>query len=136
MTHDDKLIWWLTPRECEVLHDGACKRQWPAYLTRELSGLVGRWGRGRLWVSTEIFGVRQDGMEIPEEDWTGYASQLAMRRGGIVIRKEDYNHVCMVLGFVTTWQMHPLNLDPDYVDDSAGAQADNGPKQAASPEDV
>jgi len=122
--HDDKLIWWLTPRECEVLHDGACKRQWPDYLTRQISSLVGRWGRGRLWVSTEIFGLGD--FEVPEEAWNGYAAKLAERRGGIVIRKEDYNHVCMVLGFVTTWQMHPLNLDPEFSDEAEAD--DNGLK--------
>lgn len=111
---DDKLIWWLTPRECEVLHDGACRRQWPNYLTRQISSLVGRNGRGRLWVSNEIFGAGD--FEIPEAVWNGYAAQLAERRGGIVIRSEDYGHVFEVLGFVTTWDMRPLNLDPEFAE--------------------
>jgi hypothetical protein len=74
----------------------------PTYIRNEYRSLLGRAGRGRLWVSEEL--SLPDDFNISWPDTT-LAARLADDYGGIVIREEDLRMLAALPGITTDLEL-------------------------------
>ena len=100
----DYLIWWTNQSDVERVEylglDGQLGH-WQKYLKDEFASRNGRAGRGRLWMPDEFTDAPQEAEFGP----TNPVCRMAADCGGIVIRDGDFEQVCHLPGFVTTFSM-------------------------------
>ena len=93
---EDILIWWLDQGASEEVDDDYLENL-PDYIASEVSSRLGRAGRGRLWVPTEI-----DCEEINWDDKNPVCELISLKSaGGIVFYKKDFEKVMLLPGFIT-----------------------------------
>lgn len=100
-------IWWLDQRACELIQERKLLPKLPDYLFGEYRSRLGRPGRGRLWIASEI--------PIKEIEWdeSKPAARIADSYGGIVIRGSDAALVFPLPGFLTDLEMNFINELPE-----------------------
>jgi hypothetical protein len=123
MKHE-AFIWWLNQdqaQQVEVILDHQIAAtnavQVPAYIYDEFLSLLGRNGRGRLWVSDHIHKtLNRSSMDIPP--YLIDASPVLRfinQSGGIVILAKDLPYVLGLGGFVTTYsEVLPIGAEIIY----------------------
>lgn len=99
----DHLIWWTAQEDYEKIGDDL-EGDYPEYLKREYRSRMGRAGRGRLWVPSDI-----DLKEIPWDEKKP-AARLASTRGGIAIHMRDAKLVFGLPGYLTDLEMNFVNF--------------------------
>lgn len=96
---DGFLIWWLCQQDCEEIGPISSCNPVPKYIADEYRSLLGRNGRGRLWVSSEI--EKEFGSFIPWDDNLPIAKRLGESYAGVAFRREDFKFVQLLAGIVT-----------------------------------
>ena len=100
---EDLLVWWIPSKddgELQASEDAVTAL--PDYLADEALSLMGRAGRGRLWISSAI----QPTISGIDWDKTKPCAELAEKSGGIVFYKKDIDTLGNLPGFVTDLQMN------------------------------
>lgn len=104
--NNDIAIWWLNQEACEITEAGfkSNLKKLPAYIKDEFYSRVGRPGRGRLWIPSEI--------PLKEIKWKDShpLSKYAKECGGIIFWKKDYKEISGLPGFITDIRMNPVQL--------------------------
>lgn len=90
-------IWWLSPHEMSAIEDYLDDTV-PAYLQQEYRRLLGRAGRGRLWVPDDIDLESIEWQKGPIGDWCDNC-------GGIVFWRTDIAHLLHYPGLITDVMM-------------------------------
>lgn len=106
MGHDEGTetfaVWWLSPADCDAIGEDVDGRLWPPYIKEEYASLVGRVGRGRLWVSHDLnappAGINWDVAKL--------LARHAEECGGIVIKAEDALYVATLPGMITDMSLN------------------------------
>lgn len=104
MSSEQYCIWWTSQRDCELIEERELFSETiPDYIRVEYRSRLGRNGRGRLWV--------HESLSANDIEWDASkpASRLAEERGGIVIHKEDSQHVFGLPGFLTDTKLNFIN---------------------------
>lgn len=92
------LIWWLSQQDMEAIGTSALPDG--SYIQSEFLSLMGRSGRGRLWVSPTLQDVPSS-TEVRDNAITRWIE--ASKAGGIVIRYRDKPLLNGFPGLITTF---------------------------------
>ena len=105
MNSDKFAVWWVNQSDRETFRENP--DLWmgiPVYAARQLRSSVGRPGRGRLWVDSDI--------DVEGMNWDDNAAlaPVALKCAGIVIHRKDVPFVANLPGFVTDWDLRRLEM--------------------------
>lgn len=101
---EDFLIWWLSPKQVEVLHDrmrDGGLSDWPEYLRSEIGSLVGRNPKGQLWINPIH-------MDIVPKITDEYRGRIDDDKGGIVFLRRDLKFPRMFPGVISDFMINTL----------------------------
>lgn len=104
MNNNKLIVWWLSANNFNPFKGIKYPKNFPKYIFEELHSLLGRNGRGRLWINCAVWkkNERHQIITISEKYWnTPLAEYLAEFCGGIVIKKSDYKYVKNFPGIFT-----------------------------------
>lgn len=96
------VYWWLTPQDIAFIEPDLL----PEYIHIEIEKLIGRNGRGRLWISN-IFSREVD-YSIYDWPFTPLAKYIEHYCGGILIRSQDYDKLKNLPGIFTNYRLERL----------------------------
>ena len=105
MNEEQYAVWWLSEEDCKQMNYTELLDSLPDYIAREFRSLLGRAGRGRLWVSANI------PITLIEWDESQSLTKAAAWCGGIVIYREHAIKAAGLPGFVTDLDLKPIDFE-------------------------